>query len=70
MKSVGENAMDQLYYSWHDSVINARNRYLQIVDDYKCGKLELKHQYIDSFFEFTAELNSVFEKGKDLFSRN
>ncbi|MBP0969753.1 MAG: glycosyltransferase [Oscillospiraceae bacterium] len=70
MKGVGERAMNELYFSWTDSVRVARDRYEQISDDYKSGKLALKHQPVDSFFEFAAELNSVFERGKDLFSRN
>ena len=70
MKSIGEKAMDELYFSWTDSVRVARNRYEQISDDYKSGRMTLKHQPVDSFFELTAELNSVFERGKDLFSRN
>ena len=70
MKKVGERAMDELYFSWTDSVRAARDRYEQINDDYKSGRLTLKHQAADSFFEFAAELNSVFERGKDLFSRN
>ena len=70
MKSIGEKAMDELYFSWTDSVRVARDRYEQISDDYKSGRLILKHQPADSFFELTAELNSVFERGKDLFSRN
>ena len=51
-------------------LFSARDRYEQINDDYKSGRLTLKHQAADSFFEFAAELNSVFERGKDLFSRN
>ena len=70
MKSIGEKAMDELYFSWTDSVRVARDRYEQISDDYKSGRLILKHQPADSFFELTAELKSVFERGKDLFSRN
>jgi glycosyltransferase involved in cell wall biosynthesis len=70
MKSIGEKAMDELYFSWTDSVRVARDRYEQISDDYKSGRLILKHQPADSFFELTAELNSVFERGKGLFSRN
>ena len=70
MKGVGEHAMDELYFSWSDSVRVARERYEQISDDYRSGRLILKHQPVDSFFELTAELNSVFERGKDLFSRN
>ena len=70
MKKIGENAMNDLYFSWKDSVAVARARYEVIVDDYKSGRYSLKHQAADSFFGFTAELNSVFEKGKDLFNRN
>ena len=70
MKTVGDRAMSELYFSWTDSVRIARDRYEQISDDYKSGKLKLKHQPGDSFFEFAADLNSVFERGKDLFSRN
>ena len=69
MKKIGENAMNDLYFSWKDSVAVARTRYEVIVDDYKSGRYSLKHQAADSFFGFTAELNSVFERGKDLFNR-
>ena len=70
MTSVGRNSMNELYFSWKDSVEVARNRYEEIVDDYKSGRYVLNHQTVDTFFGFTAELNSVFERGMDLFSRN
>jgi len=70
MKKIGEFAMKELYFSWKDSVSVARKRYEKVYDDYKSGRLTLKHQHMDSLFEFAAELNSVFERGMGRFSRN
>lgn len=35
MAQIGMNAMNELYMSWHDAVLVARERYLQIIKDHQ-----------------------------------
>jgi len=42
MNKVGLNAEKQLYISWHDAVMKARNRYEIIINDYKNKKIRHK----------------------------
>lgn len=62
MKDVGEHAMNEIYISWKDSVYAAHERYCEIIELKKSGKLELRHHEltntIQTFHEdFLEEYN-------------
>jgi len=48
--NVGQAAMDELYYSWHDSVHHAHERYEEIIDLKRSGQLEVKVPHIAEHF--------------------
>lgn len=60
---VGQNAMDEIYISWKDSVYAAHERYGEIIDLKKSGKLEEKTSVLaEKFFELSRELVEESEK--------
>lgn len=62
---VGDNAMNNLYISWKDSVYEANDRYLQIIDDYKSGKLVLHHNaFSSSLLDIKEDMEEEQEKAR------
>ena len=65
--SVGENAMNEIYISWEDSVKNAYARYEVIREQARDGSLKKKRrQKSDLFIETAAEVTERFKKIMDL----
>ena len=64
---VGENAMNEIYISWEDSVRNAYRRYEVIREEARDGSLAKKRrQKSDLLIETTAEVAEGFKKIMDL----
>lgn len=57
--TVGENAMNEIYISWKDSVHSAHERYCEIIDAKKSGKLILRHN------TFSNSVHYIHEKVQD-----
>lgn len=56
VKQVGQNAMDEIYISWEDSVQAAYDRYLQVLDNKKSGMYLTKRQIVkEKFKDFTYD---------------
>ena len=59
---VGQNAMEEIYISWKDSVYRAHERYEEIIDLKKSGKLILKTPILmEKLTELSAELMEEME---------
>jgi len=69
MRAVGQNAMNELYYSWQDAVACANERYLQVADDYRSGRLQLKRRPMDTVFDAAADINDALERAHNLRER-
>jgi len=66
LHEAGERAMQNLYLSWKDSVYAANERYLQIIDDHKSGKLVLKHNVVsESLEQIREDMKYEQEKVRD-----
>lgn len=56
---VGQNAMDEIYISWSDSVYLAHKRYEEIIELKKSGRMVPKPPMLmDKFLEFADDLSS------------
>jgi hypothetical protein len=65
--TVGENAMNEIYISWEDSVRNAYARYEEIREQARDGSLKKKRrQKSDLFIETAAEVTERFKKIMDI----
>ena len=62
MRAVGQNAMEELYYSWQDAVYCAHQRYGEILDDYRSGRLQLKRRPMDTVFDAAADIHDALER--------
>ena len=56
MKKIGENASDNLYYSWDDSIKNAIKRYEIVIDNYNKGLRQNKNKLSDEIFSLSSNL--------------
>ena len=60
---VGINAMDEIYISWKESVYAAYQRYAEVIELKKSGKLVEKTWVLaEKFFDFSEELSEELEK--------
>ena len=50
VRSVGEQAREQLYLSWEDVVENARDGYLTVIENYRLGRYAQRHFSSDELF--------------------
>jgi glycosyltransferase involved in cell wall biosynthesis len=67
LRQVGENAMNEIYISWDDSVKNAYERYGEIREEAKDGTLIKKRkQKSDILIEAAAEVTERFKKIMDI----
>ena len=53
--TVGENAMNEIYISWKDSVHRAHERYCEIIEAKKSGKLVLRHNILSNSIHYIHE---------------
>ena len=62
MEKVGQNAQDQLYLSWEDSVKTAYERYQIVLDKYKAGGYQKREAISDQFFTASADaIHNILE---------
>ena len=64
-RRVGENAMNELYLSWEDSVKRAAERYEVVLERYQKGKREQEGFLTENAFKAANELMSAIEKARD-----
>jgi len=64
LHQVGQNAMDEIYISWSDSVHDAHERYGELIELNKSGKLELNRKYniAESIGEISNDVSAVIDK--------
>ena len=56
LKKVGDNAYNSLYFSWEDSIKEAYERYLVVIDKYKSGETHRKFKTIDEFYNAIGKI--------------
>ena len=60
MHQVGQNAMDEIYLSWEDSVMNVLDRYQRVLERKHAGELKPRRNgKSDKFLNVTADTMSV-----------
>ena len=76
MHTIGENAMNQIYCSWDDSVARAVERYRYVIDNVQYHKPTLFDEnstVLDNFFSLWADIVNTIDKtrkiGEDVNSR-
>lgn len=62
IKKVGENAQNNIYISWEDSIMRARERYEIVYENYLSNKTVHPRIRSDEFFELIGRLQSQVEK--------
>lgn len=66
LHEVGSMAMEHLYISWRESVHTAYDRYEQIIDDFKSGKITLKHNaFSESLLQIQEDVREFQEDMRD-----
>lgn len=65
LRRIGENAMNELYLSWEDSVARAAERYEVIIDRYRKGELDQDPSKFEGFLKAAGELMTAVEKARD-----
>ena len=65
MRRIGENAMNELYLSWEDSVARAAERYEVVLEKAKRGELSRQKSLADGFIHATAEVMEGVEALRD-----
>lgn len=63
MRDIGQNAMNQLYLSWEESVGRAYERYGSIIENHARGQQRQRVKH-DEFFTAVADINDVINKAK------
>ncbi len=56
MYRVGQNASENLYLSWDDSVSRALKRYEIVMDNYRCGRYPKHKRPMEGFLAFYAKM--------------
>lgn len=56
LKNAGEKAYETLYFSWEDSLKEAYERYLIVIDKYKSGETHRKFKTIDEFYNAIGKI--------------
>lgn len=63
LHQVGNMAMEHLYISWKESVYAANDRYAQIIDDFKSGKMVLNHNpFSESLLQIQEDVRDERDK--------
>ncbi len=65
MKKIGENASNNLYYSWDDSIKNAIKRYEIVIDNYNKGLRQNKNKLSDEIFSLSSNLIDMLAEIED-----
>lgn len=65
LRRIGENAMEQLYLSWADSVRRAYDRYGVVIDNYKRGLTDRSLEWTDEVFNLMSDLCAAVEIARD-----
>lgn len=65
MRRIGQNAMDQLYLSWEDSVKRAWERYGIVLDDYRRGVTDRNLIWSDEVYNWMSDLCQGIEMARD-----
>ena len=66
MRRVGESAQREIYISWEDAVKNARERYGDVIDNYRRGLYPAHDSLGDEFFHGMAELMDVLKRRREV----
>ncbi|SKB82104.1 Glycosyltransferase involved in cell wall bisynthesis [Lachnospiraceae bacterium] len=62
-RKVGENAMNEIYISWEDAVSDAYDRYGEILEDVRAGKMEIRRKTMtDHMLDATADFINKTDK--------
>lgn len=64
MRTVGKNAMRELYLSWQDAVSNAFDRYQVVIDGYRSGKYPAHDRVPDELYARAGELMNTMTKAE------
>ncbi len=67
MHRLGQNAMEQLYLSWEDSVKRAWDRYGIVLDDYRRGLTDRNMVWTDDVFNWMSDLCQGIEIARDFY---
>ena len=65
LRKLGENAMDQLYLSWDDSVRRAYQRYGVVLDDFKRGVTDRNFVWTDEVYNWMSDVCQGIENARD-----
>lgn len=65
VKTIGQNAMDEIYISWDSAVKKATERYEIVLENAKSGQLIRREAPSDEFFQFICEVNTATERVRD-----
>lgn len=65
LRRLGENAMDQLYLSWEDSVHRAYERYGIVLDDYRRGLTERNLVWSDEVYNWMSDVCQGIDNARD-----
>lgn len=65
MRRIGQNAMDQLYLSWEDSVKRAWERYGIVLDDYRRGVTDRNLIWSDEVYNWMSDLCQGIEMARE-----
>ena len=65
MHRLGQNAQDQLYLSWEDSVRRAWDRYGIVLDDYRRGVTDRNLVWTDDVYNWMSDLCQGIEMARD-----
>ncbi len=65
LRRLGENAMDQLYLSWEESVHRAYERYGIVLDDYRRGLTDRNLVWSDEVYNWMSDVCQGIENARD-----
>lgn len=69
MRTVGQNAMNEIYISWEDSVKRAVERYHTVLENYRSGKYERRRGFTDEWFKMSGEILEAVAKAQEFAER-
>lgn len=67
MRRLGQNAQDQLYLSWEESVKRAWDRYGIVLDDYHRGVTDRNMVWSDDVYNWMSDLCQGIEMARDFY---
>ena len=69
LRPMGDAAMDQLYFSWQDSVEVAHKRYEYLSERFKSGDMKLKKNLAADFIDNLMDARTAFHKARSMSTR-